>query len=84
MLGLRFRHEGLLGSVPIMDIITVNGFQFVGIDVLVAVTNGLSSAGQPHFLTLIKQHIKIMGMEYPPPEASPVVTCPYIQALIVS
>ena len=83
MLCLRSGHEGLFGTVPEMDIGAVDGFQLVGIDVLVAVADGLSSAGRPCFLAFFQQHVDIVRMEHQFPEPGPVVTCPDISDLVI-
>lgn len=49
MLDLRFGDKSLFASVPVVDIGPVNGFQFMGINVLVTVSHRFPFAVRPHF-----------------------------------
>ena len=67
--GLRPGDEALLGPVPEVDVGAVDGFQFVGIDVLVAVPDGFPLAGGPGFPAFVQHRVDVVRMEHPFPEA---------------
>ena len=74
MLGLGLGDECLFCAVPVVNVGPLDGFQFLGINILVTVAYGFSFAGGPHFLAFIQKHVKIVGMEYKFPESSPTIT----------
>ena len=83
MSDLRFGDECLLGPIPEVDIVPVDGFQLVGIDILVTVTNSFSLAVGPHFSAFFQQDVEVVGMEHPLPEARPMVAGPDVGALVI-
>lgn len=84
MLCLGPGHERFERAVPEVDIGAGYGLQLVGIDRLVPVQDGPAAPEGIHLPAFVQQDIEIVRMEYPPPESRPVVTSPYVRALIVS
>lgn len=60
MLHLRLGYECLLCAIPKVDIVPVNRFQLLSINVLVAIPDGFSLAGGPHLLAFIQKDIEEM------------------------
>ena len=81
---LRFGYEGLFGAVPEVNVRSVNGIQFMSVDVLVTIKHSPPLPLLPHLLAFIQQHVEVMGMEHPFPEAGPMVTGPYVGTLIIA
>ena len=83
MPGLGFGNKGFLGAIPEMDIGPVDGFQLMGVNVLVAVPDSFSLSGRPYLLAFIQQDVEIMGVEHPSPESGPMIAGPNIEALVI-
>ena len=81
---LRFGGKGFQCAIPIVYIGPVNEFQLIGIYRLVAIQYRSPAAERIHLFAFVQQYIEIMGVEHPTPESCPMITSPYIGALVVA
>lgn len=81
---LWFGHECLFSTIPEMNVSAVDCLQFMGIDILVAVSYGFSLPIRPNLLTLIQQHIEIVRVKHKFPKTGPVVAGPNVETLVVT
>lgn len=83
MLCLGFGNKSLLCAVPIVDIGAVDGFQLVGVNILISISHSLSLARRPRLFAFIQEHIEIVRAEHQLPESRPVSTSPDVHTLVV-
>ena len=57
---LRLCHKGLFGTIPKLDVGSLNGFQLVGINIFVTVQYGLSATEWEDFPAFIQKDIEIV------------------------
>ena len=84
VLHLWLSHKGFFRPVPEKDIGAVDGFQFIGIDRFVTVQDGTSAAEWIYLSAFVQQYVEIVRVEHPPPESRPMITGPYVEALVVT
>ena len=78
MFRLRLGGKSFQRPVPVMNIGSMNSFQFVCIDGFVAIQDGLPAAVGIDLPAFVQKDIEIVGMEYPTPKTRPVIASPHI------
>lgn len=77
--------ECLSTALQIVDVMSVTGFQFIGIDVIIAVSDGLATIPWPNRLpAFIQYHVDIVRVKDAFPESRPVRVAPNIEVLVIS
>ena len=67
MIHLGLGDKCFLRAVPELDMVAVNRFEFVSVDILVAVTDCFTFSGRPDLAAFVQQHIEIVRVEHPSP-----------------
>ena len=67
MIHLGLGDKRFLCAIPEFDMVAVDGFELVSLDIFVALADSLAFSGRPDLAAFVQQHIEIVRIEHSPP-----------------